>query len=87
MNNLDGNFDIIINATSASLEGRLPDLDPSIFDGAAYYDLMYSSAPTRFLDWAKKNGAEKYSDGLGMWLSKPQNHFICGMGCGLNSKL
>ena len=75
MNNLDGNFDIIINATSASLEGRLPDLDPSIFDGSACYDLMYSSAPTRFLDWARKNGAAKYSDGLGMLVEQAAESF------------
>ena len=74
--NLEDDFDIIINATSASLEGRLPNVNPSIFLGAACYDLMYSKAPTNFLYWAKNNGATIISDGLGMLVEQAAESFF-----------
>ena len=57
--------DIIINATSASLSGEVPEVLPGVAKGAFCYDLMYGQK-TSFMQWAEKNGASGISDGLGM---------------------
>jgi shikimate dehydrogenase len=57
--------DIIINATSASLDGNMPDIAPGVANGAVCYDLMYGKQ-TPFMDWAKHNNAKMIVDGLGM---------------------
>ncbi|WP_371375563.1 shikimate dehydrogenase [Thalassotalea aquiviva] len=59
-------FDVIINATSASLSAQLPAVDPSIFNQTTCYDMVYAKQPTRFLTWAKACGAKQCIDGLGM---------------------
>lgn len=60
-------FDIIINATSASLSGDLPPI-PSIIinNNVVCYDMVYGKSDTPFLQWAKEKGAIKTIDGLGM---------------------
>lgn len=64
---LTGSFDIIINATSASLHGEVPPLaDDILNDNASCYDMMYSNEDTAFIAWAKQHGAAKTVDGLGM---------------------
>lgn len=63
---LEGQFDLVINGTSASLSGDLPPLPDNLFNqGAWAYDMMYGSEPTVFLQWAGPRGA-KLLDGLGM---------------------
>ena len=43
---LDGRFDIVINATSASLAGALPPLPPAVFGpGTLALDMMYARRP------------------------------------------
>jgi shikimate dehydrogenase len=60
-------FDLIINATSAGHDGRLPRLPEGLFaDGACVYDLSYGKAAVPFLDWARRQGAAQAADGLGM---------------------
>lgn len=60
-------FDVVINATAASLYGELPPLpDDLLASGACAYDMMYGDEPTVFLRWAKDHGAGTYLDGLGM---------------------
>jgi shikimate dehydrogenase len=65
---LDGQqFDIIINATAASLQGELPPLPETILaPQACCYDMMYGKEPTVFLRWASRHGANLCLDGLGM---------------------
>ncbi len=57
--------DVIINATSASLDGKMPDIASGVANGAICYDLMYG-VQTPFMDWAKANNAKMIADGLGM---------------------
>jgi shikimate dehydrogenase len=57
--------DIIINATSASLTGIMPEIKSGCAQGAVCYDLMYGKT-TPFMHWAKDNGAIQIADGLGM---------------------
>lgn len=60
-------FDLIINATSASLSGDLPPIPTSIISAdVACYDMVYGKADTPFMTLAKTCGATKVIDGLGM---------------------
>ena len=60
-------FDLVINATSASLSGELPPLTPGVFAaGSLAYDMMYGQGKTPFLSFAEQCGAARLADGLGM---------------------
>lgn len=60
-------FDVIINATSLSLNGQVPDLPDDIFNNnPSVYDMVYQSQPTAFLNKAIKLGCTNTIDGLGM---------------------
>ena len=64
-------FDIVINATSASLENELPPISNKIVhDESICYDLAYSDKPTTFIDWAKKCGVKSTHDGIGMLIEQ-----------------
>lgn len=70
-------FDIIINATSASLHGELPSLPLGIFkDNSVAYDMMYSKELTPFLIFAKQQGANKLVDGIGMLVEQAAESFF-----------
>ncbi|WP_110630587.1 shikimate dehydrogenase [Salinicola salarius] len=70
-----GPFDLVINATSASLAGDLPPLPAGLFaaEGLAY-DMMYAAEPTVFLRWAAEQGALSV-DGLGMLIEQAAESF------------
>ncbi len=60
-------FDLVINATSASVAGALPPLPPRLYaSGALAYDMMYAAEPTLFLRSALACGAARIADGIGM---------------------
>lgn len=72
-----GRFDVVINATAASLQGEALPLPPDIFAANALaYDLMYGEAPTPFLQWAREHGAARISDGLGMLVEQAAESFF-----------
>lgn len=75
------NFDLIINATSASLHDALPELPIELFAHAVLaYDMMYSHEPTRFLQFAQKNGARHIADGIGMLVEQAAESFLLWRG-------
>ena len=60
-------FDLVINATSASLSGETLPLPAGIFAADCLaYDMMYGKGETPFLRQARESGAAQYADGLGM---------------------
>jgi len=70
-------FDMVINATSASLQGELPPLPEQLLaPGAWCYDMMYSATATPFMQWADHHGAAKVSDGLGMLVEQAAESFL-----------
>ena len=74
-------FDVLINATAASLQGDLPPLPEGIVaEGACAYDMMYGARPTAFMKWAQWQGAEKVSDGLGMLVEQAAESFCIWRG-------
>ncbi len=69
-------FDLIINATSAGHDGVAPMLpDGLLAAGASAYDVSYGAGARPFLDWAKRQGAERGEDGLGMLIEQAAASF------------
>jgi len=69
-------FDIIINATSASLAGELPPITSDIINNnVVCYDMMYGKEDTAFILWSKRHGAIKVFDGLGMLVGQAAESF------------
>ena len=62
-----GGYDIVVNATSASLRNELPPVLPSAFGaGCLAYELLYGKGLTPFLRLAKDAGVQHLADGVGM---------------------
>jgi shikimate dehydrogenase len=77
---LDGPFDVIINATSASLEAEVPPIPATVFAATTLaYDMMYGSAPTVFMQFAAQHGAG-VRDGLGMLIEQAAEAFLLWRG-------
>ena len=77
----DANFDIIINATSASLHDALPEIPAGVFAQTTLaYDMMYRQEPTRFLKFAQHNGTRQIADGIGMLVEQAAESFFLWRG-------
>ena len=74
-------FDLILNATSASLSNELPPLPQNILAvDACCYDLAYGNEPTAFVLWGRENHALKSLDGLGMLVEQAAEAFYLWRG-------
>lgn len=81
METLATSFDVVINSTSASLEGEIPQISPLIFaNHSVTYDMMYSNQLTVFNQWAKDNGCYSVYDGLGMLVAQAAESFMLWRG-------
>ncbi len=74
-------FDIVINATSASLGDALPPLPSGLFAaGSLAYEMMYGREDTPFLAFAREQGAQQLADGLGMLVEQGSESFYVWRG-------
>jgi shikimate dehydrogenase len=71
-----GSFDLVVNATSASLTGELPPVPPSVFGAACTaYELAYGKGLTPFLRLARNAGVRGVADGVGMLVEQAAEAF------------
>jgi shikimate dehydrogenase len=69
-------FDLIINATSASLSGDIPPIpDAAIAAQTVCYDLAYGRSATAFVHWARAKGCARAMQGLGMLVEQAAESF------------
>jgi shikimate dehydrogenase len=73
----DAGFDVVINATSASLQDVPPDVPASVFAGADLaYELVYGKGLTPFLRAARAAGVARLADGVGMVVEQGAEAFL-----------
>ena len=78
---LDDDYDLIINGTSLGLTNEVPPLKAiNVRQGAFCYDMFYADRQTAFVYWAKGNGAKKAIDGLGMLVEQAAESFLLWRG-------
>jgi shikimate dehydrogenase len=69
-------FDVVFNATSASLTGELPPIPPTVFaDNSLAYELAYGKGLTPFLRLATNAGVKNIADGVGMLVEQAAEAF------------
>lgn len=74
-------FDLILNATSASLSDELPPLAAGLLaEQGSCYDLAYANTATAFVRWAREQQADKSLDGLGMLVEQAAEAFYLWRG-------
>ncbi len=77
---LDGQFDLVVNATSASLADAMPPLPAKVFStNTLALDMMYGNKPTVFMVFASAQGATA-RDGLGMLVEQAAEAFAIWRG-------
>lgn len=74
-------FDVVINATSASLQGTLPPVPPAALGSQTLcYDMAYGKQDTVFLIWAAEHGAGRTEQGWGMLVEQAAEAFLLWRG-------
>lgn len=74
-------FDLIINATSASLKGEVPPIPPHAVDqDTMCYDMAYGVGETPFTQWARDRGVARVAQGWGMLVEQAAEAFYVWRG-------
>ena len=74
-------FDLIVNASSASLKGEVPPVPAGVVDSAtACYDMAYGIGETAFTAWARALGAGIAVQGWGMLVEQAAEAFFLWRG-------
>jgi shikimate dehydrogenase len=77
---IDAAFDVVINATSASLSSAMPPVPAVAFcQGTLALDMMYGNKPSPFMEFAASHGATT-RDGLGMLVEQAAEAFAIWRG-------
>lgn len=77
----DGVFDLVINATSASLQNDIPTIPRSAIGPATLcYDMAYGKGDTAFTRWSKSIGAGRAETGWGMLVEQAAEAFLLWRG-------
>lgn len=77
---INRNFDVVINTTSAHLDGALPIINPIAIKRAACYDVNYNYGETGFQSWCNESGAKKSLQGWGMLVEQAAESFYIWRG-------
>jgi shikimate dehydrogenase len=74
-------FDLVINATSASLSDQVPPVPAEAFAPRSLaYDMVYGERAQTFLAFATAHGAARTADGLGMLVEQAAESFFLWRG-------
>lgn len=74
-------FDVVINATAASLANDAPPLPAGLYAPQSLaYDMMYRRGDTPYLSAARRDGAARVVDGLGMLVEQAAESFLLWRG-------
>ena len=69
-------FDLVINATSASLSGEIPAISADVLGAnTVCYDMAYGKSETPFVRWALGHGCARALQGLGMLVEQAAESF------------
>ena len=72
----EGEWDVVVNATSSGLQDTAPELPGLRYaPGALAYDMLYAAQPTPFMRQAERQGAARRVDGLGMLVGQAAASF------------
>ncbi|MDP9013708.1 MAG: shikimate dehydrogenase [Pseudomonadota bacterium] len=83
----DPPYDLIINATSASLQGEMPQLPVGLVSQRTVcYDMAYGRAETPFTLWAKSLHAARVVKGWGMLIEQAAESFLLWRGIRPNTQ-
>jgi shikimate dehydrogenase len=77
----DSTFDLVLNATSASLQDTIPPIPPQVIGPTTLcYDMAYGRGDTAFTRWAKSAGAGRAETGWGMLVEQAAESFLLWRG-------
>jgi shikimate dehydrogenase len=80
LQDLKGDFDVVVNASSSSLSGGAVPVSAGILKSDTLaYDMMYGPAAQGFMRWAHQHGAAA-RDGLGMLVEQAAEAFLIWRG-------
>jgi shikimate dehydrogenase len=76
-----GHFDLVLNATSASLQDTIPPVPPGVIGPTTLcYDMAYGKGDTAFTRWAKNAGAGRAETGWGLLIEQAAESFYMWRG-------
>ncbi|HKU12820.1 MAG TPA: shikimate dehydrogenase [Steroidobacteraceae bacterium] len=74
-------FDLVLNATSASLQDAIPPIPPGVIGPTTLcYDMGYGKGDTAFTRWSKSTGAGRAETGWGMLVEQAAESFLLWRG-------
>ncbi|MGH8178731.1 MAG: shikimate dehydrogenase [Steroidobacter sp.] len=74
-------FDLVLNATSASLKDTIPPVPPPVIGPTTLcYDMAYGKGDTAFTRWARSAGAGRAETGWGMLVEQAAESFCLWRG-------
>lgn len=77
----DKTFDLVLNATSASLQDAVPPIPPEVIGPTTLcYDMAYGKGDTAFTRWARNAGAGLAETGWGMLVEQAAESFFLWRG-------
>lgn len=72
----DATFDLVLNATAASLQETIPPVPPTVIGPATLcYDMAYGRGDTAFTRWSRVAGAGRAETGWGMLVEQAAESF------------